>query len=353
NLAQAPKNFGTVSLSNFDRHLKNPYMLSYNLGMTHELFCGFAVTGEWFHTDFKNILERNNTLRPGALTGPASVDNSNYRAVTVFSPIDGTPLTVYDPVSSTVQQAVANVDTNDPKLKQSYNGFEFNVNARLPHGVTLFGGSSTDRTVSNSCSSATTNPNFLLFCDGAKNRIPWRTQFKLAGTYPLPWWGLQASGSFQALPGYLLAQPGPLFPLNQGGFSTTTNPSLNNPNGAGTVFTVLPTTVYTVCPGDSAAAGCVVGAPVIPDMKAGSLNIPLIAPGTEMTPRLTQVDFSVSKRINLERFRFEPRVDLFNALNSSAYYAVGSMVYSTSSSYNSPSSILLGRVLRLGVNVQF
>jgi hypothetical protein len=352
NFANVPKNFGVLSLSNFDPKLKRPYGQAYNLGITRELFRGLAVTAEWFHGTSKNILERNNILRPGRLTGPSSVDNPNYRAFTVFSPIDGKPLSVYDPVSAAVQQAVANIDTNDPNLKQWYNGFDFNFNARLRSGVTLFGGSSTDRGISNSCSAASTNPNFLLFCDGAKNRIPWRTQFKLAGTYPLPW-GLQASGSFQALPGYLLSQPGPLLPLNQGGFSTTTNPSLNNPNGAGTVFTVNPTTRYTICPGDSAAAGCAVGAFVIPGMNQASLNIPLIAPGTEMTPRLTQVDFSVSKRINLERFRFEPRVDLFNALNSSAYYAVRTMVYSTTSAYKQPSSILLGRVLRLGVNVQF
>jgi len=282
------------------------------------------------------------------LTGPASVDNSNYRPVTVFSPIDGTPLTVYDTANLQVLQAVANVDTNDRKLKQAYNSFEFNVNARLPHGVTLFGGSSTDRTISNSCSSATTNPNYLLFCDGTKNGIPWRTQFKLAGTYPLPWWGLLASGSFQALPGYLLGTQ----PLSQGGFL----PVLTTPNGAGSVLTVTSTTnKYTVCPGNSAAAGCTVGAPIIPGMVQPSINIPLIAPGKEMTPRLNQLDLSFSKRVNLERVRLEPRVDLFNTFNSSAYYSVRSLVYSTASTatYKLPGSVLLGRVVRLGLNVNF
>jgi hypothetical protein len=362
NLAQLPKNFGTVSLSTIDPHIKRPYSLSYNLGVTHELFRGVAVTAEWFHTDLKNILERNNVLRPGALTGPSSVSNPNYRAVTVFSPIDGTPIAVYDPVSAAVQQAVANVDTNDPNLRQSYNGFEFNFNARLQHGITLFGGSFTDRTITNTCSAATTNPNFLLFCDGAKNGIPWRTQFKLAGTYPLPWWGLQLSGSLQALPGYFFNGGIPTnayLPLQQGGFSTDTSPSLDNPSGANTVFSVTPGTRYTSCPGNSAAAGCAVGALVIPGMNQGSLNIPLIAPASELTPRNTQVDFSLRKRINLERFRLEPRIDLFNALNSSDYYTVKSLVYnqglgtSPNPTYKAPASILLGRVVRLGFNFDF
>jgi hypothetical protein len=161
---------------------------------------------------------------------------------------------------------------------------------------------------------------------------------------------LQVSGSFQALPGYILGTQ-PLAAL--GGFFNLT--ALNNPNGVSTVFTVTPSTRYTACPGSSAAAGCAVGALVIPGMTQASLNVPLIAPGTELTPRLNQVDFSVSKRINLERFRFEPRVDLFNALNSSDYYSVRSLVYSAvpGATYKLPGSILQGRIVRLAVNVNF
>ena len=360
NFAQVPKNFGKASLSNPDPKFKLPYTLAYNLGVTHELFPGVAVTAEWFHSVAKNILERNNTLRPGMMTGPSSVFNANYRPVTVFSPIDGRAITMYDPISTDVQQSVANVDTNDPNLSNVYNGFEFNFNARLPRGGRLFGGTSTDRSIANACSAAKTNPNFLQFCDQSKNGIPWRTQFKLVGTYPLPWWGLQFSGALQALPGYaeyyylnnLLTTP--LQPLLQGG-GTVLDSILNQPNGLSTVFTVTPTTRYTACPGNSAAAGCAVGALVIPGMIQPSLNVPLIAPGTELTPRLTQVDFSVSKRLAFERIRLEPRIDLFNALNSSDYYQVQSMVYSTTfgAAYKRPSAILLGRLLRLGFNLEF
>ena len=197
----------------------------------------------------------------------------------------------------------------------------------------------------------------MIYCDQSKYGIPWRTQFKLVGTYPLPWWGLQFSGSLQALPGYVLHNlvgAVNLPPLYQGsGSATNLNNSLNLPNAAGTVFSVTPSTVYTVCPGDSAAAGCSVGARVIPGMNQASLNVPLIPTGTEMTPRLTQLDFSVGKRFNFERIRFEPRVDLFNALNSSDYFAVRTMVYSTAASYKQPSSILLGRLVRFGAVVNW
>src|SRR5205807_6863790 len=108
-----------------------------------------------------------------------------------------------------------------------------------------------------------TNPNFLLYCDQARSGIPWRTQFKVSGTYPVPLWGIQVSGALQALPGYILGTQA----LAQGG---TGSPS-TLPDGASTIFTVTPSTRYTACPGASAQNGCVVGAPVIPGMNMATL----------------------------------------------------------------------------------
>ena len=62
-----------------------------------------------------------------------TVTNPSYRPVTIFSPIDGHAITMYDTVSAAAQKAVANVDTNDSNLKQRYDGFEINFSARLPN----------------------------------------------------------------------------------------------------------------------------------------------------------------------------------------------------------------------------
>ena len=40
-----------------------------------------------------------------------------------------------------------------------------------------------------------------LFCDRTKSGIPLTTSFKLAGIYPLPWYGITVSGALQALAG--------------------------------------------------------------------------------------------------------------------------------------------------------
>jgi hypothetical protein len=348
NFKNVPTNFGVISLARPDSKLKRPYYDSYNVGITHEIFRGVAVSAEWFRNNGKNIVVRNNTLRPGTFTAPNTVDNPSYRAVPVFSPIDGKAITMYDTISSTVQQAVANVDTNEPRLKQAYNSFEFNFNARLRRGITLFGGSATERTIANVCAAAVTNPNILNYCDQSKSGIPWRTQFKFAGTYALPWWGIQLSGALQALPGYILGTQA----LTQGGAGA---PNLTAVNGEGTIFAINAQSKYTVCPGDSAAAGCRVGDTIVPFMNQASMNVPLIAPGTELTPRITQVDLSVGKKIAFERITFSPKIDIFNAFNSSAYSSVRGLTYSRDplSTYKQPGTILQGRILRLAVVVNF
>jgi hypothetical protein len=363
NFANIPVNFGVISLANPDAGLTRPYVDQFNVGVTREIMRGVSVSGEWFHNDSKNPFERNNVLRPGTYDN-GKVTNAAYRPVTIFSPIDGTPVTMYDVLQPFATQ-VQNVDTNDSRVKQSYNAFEFNFNARLPHGARLFGGSATDRTVANTCAGAATNPNFLVtiggvnYCDQSNSEMPWRTQFKLAATVPLPVWGLQFAASFQALPGYLLGTQA----LTAGGAGA---PNFTSYSGVGSSYTVTPTTRYTVCPGNSAAQGCTVGALVVPGQLTSSLAVPLIPPGTEMTPRVTQLDLSISKRIMIHGMKIDPKLDIFNALNSDDYYSVRATTYTpvtnpasatglngSGGTYLLPSSVLQGRILRIAAVVNW
>ncbi|HET6958306.1 MAG TPA: carboxypeptidase regulatory-like domain-containing protein [Vicinamibacterales bacterium] len=361
NFASVPANFGVISLASPDPNLTRPYVDQFNVGATHEVMRGVSVSGEWFHNDARNSWERNNILRPGTYSNGV-VTNPSYKAVTVFSPIDGRAITMYDTVSTAVAGAVQNVDTNDSNVKQSYNAFEFNFNARLPHGARLFGGTATDRTIANTCAAAATNPNFLVtiggvnYCDQTNSGIPWRTQFKLAGTFPLPWYGITAAASFQALPGYILGTSA----LTAGGAGA---PNFTSYSGVATSWTVTGTTNYTVCPGNSASQGCVVGARVVPaGINSGTFTVPLDAPGTLLTPRVNQLDLSFSKRITVAGVKLDPKIDIFNALNSDDYFTVRSTTFSpttnaalttpvtrgSAGTYLQPGSILQGRIIRLG-----
>jgi len=358
NFTALPANFGVVSLASADPNLSRPYVNQYNAGVSHEILRGVSVSGEWFHNDSKDIMLRTNVLRPGTYSNGA-VTNASYRAVTVFSPLDGIPITMYDTANAASASAVQNVDTNDPGLTQGYNAFEFNVNARLPRGARLFGGVATDRTIANTCTAAATNPNFLItiggvnYCDQNNSGIPWRTQFKLAGTFPLPWYGVIVSGSYQGLPGYILGTSA----LTAGGAGA---PNFTSISGVGSSMTVTTATRYAACPGNSASQGCVVGAQIAPTLFSGSLTVPIVQPGIELTPRLNQVDFSIAKRIVIGGIRFDPKIDIFNAFNSAAYFTVRTTSFTptaaagvSSGTYMYPGSILQGRLVRLAAVVNW
>ena len=365
NFASLPSNFGTMSLASPDPNLTRPFVLQYNTGITHEIARGVSVSFDWFHTVSKDFMERNNINRPGTLNADGTVTNASYRPFTVFSPIDGTPVTVYDVASAAVGGLAAkNLDTIDSGLLQTYNAYEFGVNARLPRGARISGGFGTDRVIANTCSAAASNPNFLLtiggtnYCDQSNSGIPWRTGIKIVGTYPLPWYGLVFSGAYQGLPGYILGTSA----LTAGGAGA---PNFTSISGVGGALTVTGTTKYTSCPGNSASQGCVVGGLIAPGAIA-SLTVPLAPPGTQLTPRLNQLDLSIGKRIRVGGFKFEPKLDIFNALNSSDYFTARSTTYTltaagatptalngSSGSYLLPGSIIQGRLLRIAAVVNW
>ena len=310
-----------------------------------------SVTAEWFRTENKDIQTTQNLNRARTTGDPAQ--NPNYQAFSVFSPLDGNAVTVYDVASAAVSSLAANnLVFTDNDQTSVYNGFDLGLNMRLPHGARIFGGTTTERTLNNNCDlggrTARTN---LLYCDqsnlGGGYSIPWKTQIKLAGTYPLPWWGLILNGSYQGLPGY----------------------SIGN-----TTYSISKTTTYTVCPGTSAAAGCTAKAIVIPGQIGTTVSVPLDPSGVDQTPRNNQLDFGLAKRVKIGRVRLDPKIDLFNALNSSDYYSVVSTTFSPilnsaaadpvhspalpalsggtlPTTYHQPARFLQGRIVRLGLNV--
>jgi hypothetical protein len=342
NLAQLPNGFGVASLSNFDPNIKRMYNVETAVSAQHELTPNISVQGGWYHRDFRDLRRRDNTLQSFA----------DYTPFTVFSPIDGTPIT-YNNVSVAKRSAINYVDTTaGSDRKMWFNGIEYNFNIRLPHAASIFGGGMSERVIAQVCDEKA-NPNLLLYCDQTKSGIPFRTQFKIAGSVPLAW-GVQAGFSLQSLPGYGFGT-GALSGREGGPTGPTGQPSatqLNNPNGIGTVWLITPTTTYTASSPCVALGKCTAGQLVDPGMNVGSLSVPLIAPNTEFGDRINQLDINVTKTIAVGRYRIQPKFDLFNALNASPVYAVRTLNYGTAS-YLQPQSILVGRVFQLGAIVKF
>ena len=335
---QLPKGFGVANIATFDPNMKRMWNLEESISIQQELFPGASVTAGWYRRDFHNLRRRTNTLQTFA----------DYTPFTLFSPIDGTPITYYN-VSKEKVSAVSTVDEDaSDARKMWYNAFEYSFNARLPHGATIFGGGTSERILAQVCDEKS-NPNLLLYCDQTKSGIPFRTQFKLAGSVPLKY-GVQFSFSLQSLPGYLFGTAAQYALAGISGPSGTT--SNNPPNGASTVWQIAPTDRYTSCPGTSASQGCVVGALIDPGMTVSSLSVPLVAPMTEYGDRINQLDINIAKTIRHGHASFQPKIDFFNVLNRAPVITVRGLNYGTSS-YLQPSSVLVGRVFQLGAVVRF
>src|SRR5205807_10142569 len=133
---------------------------------------------------------------------------------------------------------------------------------------------------------------------GSRNNIPWVTAVKLFGTYPLPY-GVNVSGGLQSLPSALGTSP-----LQYGVFTAGTG--FTQPNGIGTFWQVARATKYAA----GCLGGCPGGATVIPNLTPATTNIPVVAPGTEFTPRYNQIDFGASKTFRFGHTSVMPRLDL-------------------------------------------
>jgi hypothetical protein len=330
NFAQLPANFGRLSLNRVDPDFKRVYNIETTVGVQHEVLPRVSVGANWYRRSFHRLRVTDNVLR--------TMDN--YIPVDIFNPLDGQPFTVYT-VNPAVQRSIDNFDTNAGSgRKQIYTGFDVGVNARLPGGAMMFGGFVTERTLRVICDEPD-DPNLLRFCDDRENNIPYRGTLKLSGTYPGPW-GIQVSAALQNLAGRPL-----------GGFTTAGN-RISGPgygdtgSPVATQWQLARTTRYPAnCP-----APCPAGALVIPTLTEASLTVPLAVPGTEFLPRLTQLDLSLGKWFDIGRTRVQGQVDIFNVFNKSTILGYRSVNYATAA-YLQPSSVLQGRIVRLGLQMRW
>src|SRR5262249_12436400 len=89
-----------------------------------------------------------------------------------------------------------------------YDGIDLTGNARLPRGVIVAGGLNYGRARTDNCfalgdlsltmagaTTTSTSPRTQPYCEV---RPPFLPNVKLVAVYPLPWWGLQTSGTFQS-----------------------------------------------------------------------------------------------------------------------------------------------------------
>jgi hypothetical protein len=298
------------------------------VGIQQELRPGLSVEASYFGRWFSTFRVTQNLLRTPADYDPYCVTvPMDARLPTSGQKICG----LYDlRVSPTVQFGASdNVITrssNFGKAAKRFDGVDVTINARLPGGVQVQGGTSTGRTKVDFCGlvrpdltiptgqgSQVTSPYpgtalipaTTAFCDV---RPPFETQLKFSAIYPLRWWGLQTSGSFQSYPG--------------------------------------PEIQATYAAPASAVTG--LDRPLAGGVR--TVTVPLVPAGTMYGERLNQLDFRVAKNVKVGRARIQPQIDFYNMLNGNAVF-VQSNTYGAA--WQRPMRILLGRMIKLGVLVEF
>ena len=292
NMAQLPNGFGTPRLLvNPTEELRTDgrgYNYEYSAGVEHQVLPTLSVAATWFRRDFFKFVTTDYIDRTLA----------DYSPVTVVSPLDGEIITAYNLAPSKVALTNRLDRTADQDMRKTfYRGVEFSFRARLPKGGTLFGGTSTGRTVAMTCDQPD-NPNLLRFCDQRESGVtpPMTTSFKVSGSYSLKY-GIQFGMSY-------VRQPG---------------------DGLQTNWLITRTTRYTTdCLGP-----CTPGALVMPTLSEASLTIPLIPTGVDTLPAINNWDMRLGKRFRVGRYTLEGMFELYNLLNISTPLEVRSFNYGT------------------------
>ena len=297
--------------------LPREFDMEYGAALQHEIVPGMSASVGWYHRGTYNMSVLDNTL----------LRFSDYTPVTVVNPLDGEVFTAYnlDPAKRASVAQVDTLSTDSDLRRRTYNGVELGFSARKGP-ASFFGGWTFDRVVNVQCDDPS-DPNRLntnaaiagtsRFCDQSKLDLPLRHEFKVAGSYRLPY-GIQANAAIQSYSGRDLL----------------------------TKWSISRTTRYaTDCTGP-----CTPGALVIPNLTPTSLILDLVAPGKAYYGRQNQVDVGLRKLFKVGKYQFSGQMDLFNVLNVS-YVKTQNTTFG--SSLGQPLDVLNPRLLRLAVQMRF
>lgn len=283
----ANNNFGKLNIAtHYDPDLVTGFGKRRNnwetsASVSHELMSRVAAEVAYYHRAQANF----------TLTDNLVVTPQDFLPFCVTAPTDsrlpgggGNQICGLYDVSPAAQARVPNVDNlvtfanNYGGQTEVFNGVDILLNARINSKLFINGGVSTGDVHSNECGARVDSPSARVIGTGIDNfcdtHTGYLTQVKASGAYTMPW-DIQLGAVLQNLPGQAILAGWPI---------------------VGTQTTL----------GRNFAAG-------------GALTVNLIEPGTEYTPRRTQLDIRLSKSIRMSGAkRLQLMADIYNLFNSSA-----------------------------------
>lgn len=207
---------------------------------------------------------------------------------------------------------------------QYWHGFDVNVNARLPNGLVLQGGTSTGRGVRDECDIWAALPEQVGSSQVSACRVvePFQTQLRGLATYTVPKIDVQLGATFQFKPG-----TGGI-----GGNSSASNGASLNANWFAPASLITP----------------LINRPLRANAAGQTLN--LTVPGQLYGNRINQVDLKVAKILRFGGTRTMVGVDLYNLFNSNPGL---SWNQTFGVNYLRPTAVLMPRFVRFNATVDF
>jgi len=279
------------SNTTIDPAISRPYNWEYTASVQREVRRRLSVSAAYFNRQLRDLYGVKNTL----------VTPADYTPVTITNPLTNQPMTVYNQNANTLGQVALVLSTRN-ELNTNYNGVEFKAEQRFMNGADLFGGATIGRSRGSvrGSSDDLNNPNVLINSIGATG-FDSTYQYKIAGSYPLPY-GVSFSGALQIATG---------LPLSR-------------------VFTVTRTQV--------------------PNLTQVTQNVDLVAAGDVRLPAHQLLDIRLGKTFNLAGSKLQGIADVYNIFNDNAAI---SQVTAVGPSLGQTSEIIQGRLLRLGLQWNF
>jgi hypothetical protein len=319
-LTNLAPNFGVAALNTYGNYPRT-WNLESGLEIQHELLPRLSVSGSWFKGNFHNLTA---TINQSWAAEGDPARNPHYTPFTIYNVLTGDPITVY--ARSRENRPTLNLDTFDPNRERKYEAFNFEFRAR-PGRANVFGGLSVERQLDVNCT-APDDPNSLRFCDDTQNGVPYRKNFKLAGSLPLPW-DINFSAVLQSNEGIA---------------------SRNNASGGMYMGLVRGSTRYPAdCP-----SPCPASQIIMPTTSFGqtSMNVQLVDGDTLFSERITQLDFKISRTFRAGRVTMTPTFEVFNINNSDAIISYSSTNVLVAS-YLRPNSIMQPRFYGFGFTTRW
>jgi hypothetical protein len=299
-----------VRTVNPDPDIKRSYQWEFSAGVQRELVPRVSVSANWVRRTFRRLITTAGRTDAAEVAGRREnrlVSHSDYTPLPIQNPINPSETILVHSISRAKLGLVDEIERNSDQTKRWNNGFDASINARVGGG-TVFAGASWDRQIRVECDVA--DPNLLRFCDQSVFGMPYKTMFKLAGTYPLLY-GFEIGGAFQSYPG-------------------GSQDVDNNEHWLDVDYIVTPS--------------------ILPGLVQSSVTVPLVQPGTKLLSRMNQLDVRFGRVFNAGRVRLRPQFDIYNATNSSSILAVGETYGPALDTVN---QILPGRVFALSTRVDF